>query len=174
MKHRRVAPAALAVGAVMVLGACGSSSTSTASSTASTSSTTTTSEATSSTTTPSAASSTTIGVATNSKVGQQIVVDASGKTVYMYLPNGTSATSKVPSAIKANWPAVTATGTPTAGAGLDQSKLALEVQPDGTRQVAYGGHLLYTFVRDTAPGDANGQGLGGIWFTVSPAGNMIG
>ena len=39
------------------------------------------------------------------------------------------------------------------------------------RQVAYNGHLLYTFVGDKAAGDANGQGLGNIWFAVSASGD---
>jgi predicted lipoprotein with Yx(FWY)xxD motif len=113
-------------------------------------------------------------VATNAKIGQQVLVNATGKTVYLFMPDGSSATSKVPAAIKANWPAVTASGVPSAGAGLDQAKLAVEPQPDGTQQVSYGGHLLYAFVGDSAPGDANGQGLGGVWFAVSPAGTKVG
>ena len=43
----------------------------------------------------------------------------------------------------------------------------------GTSQVSYNGHLLYTFVGDKAPGDAVGQGLGGIWFVLSPAGEKV-
>jgi predicted lipoprotein with Yx(FWY)xxD motif len=95
-------------------------------------------------------------------------------TVYLFMPDGTSKTSTVPAGIKANWPPVKASGTPTAGSGLDQSKLTVNMQADGTDQVAYGGHLLYTFVGDKAAGDANGQGLGSVWFVVSPAGNKVG
>ena len=59
-------------------------------------------------------------------------------------------------------------------APLDSTKLGTQTQPDGTKQVTYNGHLLYTFVGDTAPGDANGQALGGVWFTISPAGDKVG
>jgi predicted lipoprotein with Yx(FWY)xxD motif len=90
----------------------------------------------------------------------------------MFQPDGASTSSQVPANIKANWPAVT--GAATVGAGLDQSKIAVQPQSDGTNQVMYNGHLLYTFVGDSKPGDAAGQGLGGIWFVLSPAGEKIG
>jgi predicted lipoprotein with Yx(FWY)xxD motif len=122
------------------------------------------------TTTSSAA---TLALATNAKVGQQIVVDSAGHTVYLFVPDGASTASRVPAAIKAIWPPVTSSGSPTAGAGLDQAKVTVEVQSDGTRQVAYNGHLLYTFARDTSPGDANGQGLAGIWYVLSAAGTRV-
>jgi predicted lipoprotein with Yx(FWY)xxD motif len=41
-------------------------------------------------------------------------------------------------------------------------------------QVAYNGHLLYTFLNDVAPGDAKGQDLGDAWYVVSPAGDQVG
>ena len=120
-----------------------------------------------------ASSASTLGLASNAKVGQQILVDSTGHTVYLFVPDGASTASRVPAAIKALWPPVTSSGSPTAGAGLDQGKVAVEVQSDGTRQVAYNGHLLYTFARDTAPGDAHGQGLAGIWYVLSAAGTRI-
>ena len=86
----------------------------------------------------------------------------------MFVPDGTSTTSKVPAAIQANWPPVTASGASTVGTGLDQSKVA------GTTQVSYNGHLLYTFVGDKAAGDANGQGLGNVWYAVSASGDKAG
>jgi predicted lipoprotein with Yx(FWY)xxD motif len=109
----------------------------------------------------------------NTKLGKQIVVDSSGKTVYLYEPDGTSTTSQVSPGIKANWPAVTATAAPTVSSDLDSSKVATQAQPDGTKQVSYNGHLLYLFVGDSAPGDASGQGLGGNWFVLAPAGEKI-
>ena len=175
MKPWRAVISAMTLGTVVLLGACGSSSTSSKATATTTPGVSTLSTSPSApVTTAAAVSGAALGVATNSKIGQQIVVDASGRTVYLYVPNGTSTTSKVPAAIKANWPPVTASGTPAAGSGLDQAKLALETQPDGTQQVSYAGHLLYRFVGDAAPGDANGQGLGGIWFVVSPAGDKMG
>jgi predicted lipoprotein with Yx(FWY)xxD motif len=162
------------IAAVVVIAACGSSS-KTASKYSTTASTSTSTSSESTTTTAAAASSgATLGTATNSTIGQQILVDSSGRTVYLFMPDGSSKTTTVPAAIKANWPPVKSTATPTVGAGLDQSKIAADTQADGSDQVAYGGHLLYTFAGDKAAGDAKGQGLGGFWYVLSPAGTKIG
>jgi len=162
------------IAAVVVIAACGSSS-KTASKYSTTASTSTSTSSESTTTTAAAASSgATLGTATNSTIGQQILVDSSGRTVYLFMPDGSSKTTTVPAAIKANWPPVKSTATPTVGAGLDQSKVAADMQADGSDQVAYGGHLLYTFAGDKAAGDAKGQGLGGVWYVLSPAGTKIG
>lgn len=39
-------------------------------------------------------------------------------------------------------------------------------RPDSVRQWAYRGRLVYTFSQDTAPLQANGAGLGGLWKTI--------
>jgi predicted lipoprotein with Yx(FWY)xxD motif len=118
-----------------------------------------------------AAGSATVIAATNATIGQSILENSAGMTIYLFEPDGTATTSAVPAGIKANWPAVVATGTPVAGPGLDASKLTVVPQPDGTQQVAYNGHLLYTFISDVAPGDAKGQDLGGVWYVVTPTGD---
>jgi predicted lipoprotein with Yx(FWY)xxD motif len=62
----------------------------------------------------------------------------------------------------------------TAGAGVDASKLATAKRPDdGTEQATYGGWPLYTFAKDTKPGDVNGQDSGGIWYVIGADGNPI-
>jgi predicted lipoprotein with Yx(FWY)xxD motif len=181
MQRARVMPI-LMVGAVVSIAACSSSKSSTSTTTTTVLGVSTSSSpvtpagsptSVSTSTTSGSAASAALAVATNAKVGTKIIVAASGKTVYLYMPDGSSTTSKVPAALKAVWPAVTASGTPTVGAGLDQSKLVLEPQPDGTKQVAYNGHLLYTFQGDAAPGSAAGERLGGIWFVLSTAGAKI-
>jgi len=161
------------IAAVVVIAACGSSS-KTASKYSTTPSTSTSSSSESTTTAAAASSGATLATATNSTIGQQILVDSSGRTVYLFMPDGSSKTTTVPAAIKANWPPVKSTATPTVGAGLDQSMIAADMQADGSDQVAYGGHLLYTFAGDKAAGDAKGQGLGGVWYVLSPAGTKIG
>jgi DNA-binding NarL/FixJ family response regulator len=69
-----------------------------------------------------------------------------------------------------------ATGKPTAGSGVNASKLETTPRSDGKPQVTYNGHPLYTFAMDQSAGDVNGEGLnafGGLWYVVSPAGNQI-
>ncbi len=177
----RLALAALAVGA-LGLAACGddsgssSASTAAAGTTAASAATTAASAGTtaaSAATTGAASETATVSEADNASIGQKILVNEAGMTVYLFVPDASSKTSTVPAGIKANWPAVVAEGTPVAGEGVDATKLTVEAQPDGTQQVAYNGHLLYTFISDTAPGQATGQGLGGAWYVLTPAGEEI-
>jgi predicted lipoprotein with Yx(FWY)xxD motif len=88
----------------------------------------------------------------------------------MYVPDGSSQTSTVPTALQAEWPMVTTTAAnPTVAAGLDQTMLHVTA----AHQVSYNGHLLYTFKGDIGPGSATGQGLGNVWYVVSPSGTPI-
>ena len=170
----------LFLSAVLLTAACSSDSKSSSSSSKSSSSGTATSAtssssaaASSSASSGAAAGAATLATASNAKVGKSILVDSNGKTVYTYAPDGTDTTSKVTGGLRQAWPPVTATGSPTAGTGLDASKIAVFPQSDGGMQVAYNGHLLYTFSGDSKPGDANGQGLGGIWYVLGTDGNKI-
>jgi predicted lipoprotein with Yx(FWY)xxD motif len=117
----------------------------------------------------------TIALATNAAVGQQVLVDSNGRTLYLFVPDGTATRSTVPAEFRPNWPPVVANGTSLVGMGLHTAKLGVQPQADGTKQVTYNGHLLYTFINDTQPGDANGQGLGpNNWFVLDADGNPIG
>jgi predicted lipoprotein with Yx(FWY)xxD motif len=104
-----------------------------------------------------------------------ILVDSQGRTVYMFgADSGT--TSACTGACAAAWPPVQAMGTPTAGNGANAALVAATSRSDGTSQVTYNGHPLYTFTGDHQTGDTNGQGLvafGGTWSALSPAGVQI-
>jgi predicted lipoprotein with Yx(FWY)xxD motif len=115
-------------------------------------------------------SSPSLSVAMNTTLGKQIIVNAYGQTLYLYTPDGSSTTTKASPGLLSVWPAVTWSGTATVGAGLDQSKVAVDVQADGTRQLAYNGHLLYTFIYDPSPGDVSGEASGGF-YVLSPSGD---
>jgi predicted lipoprotein with Yx(FWY)xxD motif len=114
-----------------------------------------------------------VAISTSSKLAKPLLVDEAGRTIYLFVPNGNSTTSTVPAQFRPNWPPVTAASMPSAGAGLDSSKLVEHTQPDGTRQLSYNGHLLYVYVGDQAPGDVNGQGFGNNWYVVAPSGDAI-
>jgi hypothetical protein len=66
-----------------------------------------------------------------------------------------------------------ATTAATAAATIDMSKVAVIQRTDGTFQVTYNGSPLYYYITDMAPGDVNGQGVGGVWFVISPDGTPI-
>ncbi len=125
------------------------------------------------TTTPTRTQTATVRVA-NSSVGR-ILVDAPGRTLYLFkADSGTS--SACAGACATAWPPLLVTGKPTAGTGLTASKLGTIARSGGSQQVTYNGHPLYLFIKDKKPGDVNGQGVtafGAAWFAVSPAGNQI-
>ncbi len=66
---------------------------------------------------------------------------------------------------------------PNAMAGQLQADLVGTIQrPDGTTQITYAGHPLYTYVQDQTAGDITGQDVnqfGGDWYLVSPSGDKI-
>jgi predicted lipoprotein with Yx(FWY)xxD motif len=111
-------------------------------------------------------------LAMNATIGQPILVNSYGMTVYMFVPDGADTTSHVTGSLRAAWPYVTWAGAVTVGSGLTASSAAAHVQPDNTRLLSYNGHLLYTFVSDHAPGDATGQGLANF-FVLDASGNQI-
>ena len=74
------------------------------------------------------------------------------------------------------WPPLTTAGQPIAGSGVSASKLGTTERSDGTTEVTYNGHPLYTFAGDSVPGLATGQGSDGFgakWYVLSAAGNAI-
>jgi predicted lipoprotein with Yx(FWY)xxD motif len=127
---------------------------------------------------PSAAASAAASASTGATIALKttslgmIIVDAQGRTLYKF-DNDTAGTSTCYDQCAANWPALVAAGTPTAGPGLDASKLTTVDRTDGTKQVKYGEFPLYYFAADKAPGDTNGQGKGKIWWVVGADGKPI-
>jgi predicted lipoprotein with Yx(FWY)xxD motif len=105
----------------------------------------------------------------------QILVDGNGKTLYLFeADTGTASTCS--GACAQAWPPVTTSGGPKAASGASQSLLGTTTRSDGTKQVTYKGHPLYTFVNDTKPGDTTGEGstaFGAGWDVLSPAGDKI-
>ena len=84
---------------------------------------------------------------------ETILVNAGGLPLYFYRPD-TAATSLVTGEVAALWPPLTSTA-PTAT--VASGKLTVVNDAHG-HQVAYNGHLLYTFLSDHA-GQVTGQGV---------------
>jgi len=101
-----------------------------------------------------------------------VLVDSKGMTVYDFtVDEGTM--SNCYGSCEALWPPVTTTGKPTAGAGAMAAALGTTERKDGTMQVTYNGHPLYTYVADKAPGEANGSEVEGTWFVLDEQGNEV-
>lgn len=96
-----------------------------------------------------------------------ILVDADGYTLYIFVPDNRG-DSVCYGDCEAAWPVFS---TPTAAAeGVDSALIDATTRTDNTTQVTYNGWPLYHFSNDSAPGETNGQGLGNIWYVVSPEG----
>jgi predicted lipoprotein with Yx(FWY)xxD motif len=100
-----------------------------------------------------------------------ILADSQGRTLYLFLKDR-NGTSSCDGSCAQTWPALTTTGTPTAGDGVS-GKLGTSERTDGTAQVTIAGHPLYVYANDAAAGDTNGEGVGGVWFVVSPGGQPV-
>jgi predicted lipoprotein with Yx(FWY)xxD motif len=92
---------------------------------------------------------------------ETILVTSQGLPLYYYL-NDTAAKSVVTGGLAALWPPLTSAS--PAATGLT-GKLAAVMDVHGD-QVAYNGHLLYTFA-DDQPGQVTGQGVQGF-FVATP------
>jgi len=124
---------------------------------------------------PPAASGTAIAVG-STRLGQ-VLVDSSGRTVYLFLGDKGTASSCNSAACVQYWPPVLTGDAPQAGAGVNASLLGTITRADGTTQVTYAGHPLYHFISDKKAGDVTGQGVnafGAPWYVVSPSGTQIG
>ena len=98
-----------------------------------------------------------------------VLVDGTGRTLYLF-ESDTSTTSTCTGGCAGTWPALLTDGTATASGGADSGMLGTTARDDGSTQVTYDGHPLYLYSGDSAAGDANGQGIGGVWFAVTAKG----
>lgn len=103
----------------------------------------------------------------------EIVVDAQGRTVYVFDKDTAGADSSACSGeCLDNWPPVT---TDTADPAVDgvTGEVGTIEWDDGTLQVTLDGWPLYLFAGDAAAGDTAGQGVQGVWWVVGPDGARI-
>lgn len=101
-----------------------------------------------------------------------ILVDAGGRTLYLWKAD-TGSVSTCDGACAQAWPPLTTSGRAAAGSGVASRLLGASARSDGTMQVTYAGHPLYYFAGDAAAGDTNGQdsdGFGAQWYVVAPSG----
>ncbi|MFB8774696.1 SCO0930 family lipoprotein [Streptomyces broussonetiae] len=113
------------------------------------------------------------------KLGE-IVVDKNGMTVYRFMkdtqwPMSTACTGecleKWP--VVAPVPAEDTEGIDLQGSTPNRGYVVFD-RPDGIKQQSIDCVPIYTFAGDEAPGDTNGQGVGGTWYAVAPDGKPVG
>jgi predicted lipoprotein with Yx(FWY)xxD motif len=112
-----------------------------------------------------------VSTASSPKLGP-IIVNVKGLTLYdFHKDKGTQ--SACYGACAGVWPPLVTKGTPKAGAGASAAKLGTTKRKDGTVQVTYAGHPLYTYTADRKPGDIEGNdfsSFGAEWYALTPQG----
>jgi predicted lipoprotein with Yx(FWY)xxD motif len=143
--------------AVVVLAACGSSTASNSGGTSGGGST---------------ASSSSGGTTATSQ--SKVVTDAAGFTVYWFAID-TPKKSNCNGTCASFWPPLPSSAKLTNMSSLPGT-IGKITRADGSKQLTYMGHPLYTFKQDTAPGQDNGNGKnlsGGVWWAMTPSGAKL-
>ncbi|WP_317446632.1 SCO0930 family lipoprotein [Streptomyces collinus] len=115
-----------------------------------------------------------LSVRKDPKLGE-VVVDRNGMTVYRFLKDKAwpKSVSNCAGACLEKWPAVAPVKSDDTK-GVQKKGLMGFTRPDGVKQMTVNCWPIYTFSGDKAPGDTNGQGVGGTWYAVSPDGKPVG
>jgi predicted lipoprotein with Yx(FWY)xxD motif len=95
----------------------------------------------------------------------RILVDAAGKTLYVF-DRDTPGVSNCSGNCAVTWPPVLLLSGDPRGASEVSGTLGVITREDGGRQVTLNGLPLYNYVTDSAPGDATGDGVGGVWHVI--------
>ncbi|MFE9254840.1 SCO0930 family lipoprotein [Streptomyces sp. NPDC006879] len=104
----------------------------------------------------------------------EIVIDGAGMTVYRFKPDTQwPMVSKCAGDCVKKWPVVPPVPQNDTR-GITEKNYQVLDRPDGLKQQSINCWPVYTFSGDKKPGDTNGQGLGGTWYAVSPAGKLVG
>jgi len=157
MRYRWLVPVG-AIAATLVVAACGSSSSTGSSGSGSGSGSS-----------PAAAAASGGALSTMKVGGATLLTNAKGFTLYWFVPDTSTASKCNASCIK-YWPFVP--GPASAGSGVTGT-LGVITRSSGAKQATWNGHPLYTYVGDSAPGMAKGNGLnisGGVWHEIALSG----
>ena len=104
-----------------------------------------------------------------------ILVNSKRHTLYMFAKDKNGKSSCSGSCAKF-WPPSLQVGKPTAGSGVKASLLGTTRRSNGSLQLTYNKHPLYSFVLDKKDGQTNGEGnvaFGARWYAVSAKGTAV-
>ena len=105
-----------------------------------------------------------------------ILTTGTGATLYDFAPDTPKHSACLGDPCVFQWPPLLASGPVRVGPGVDASRVGTLRRPDGSTQLSYGGHPLYTYGLDVTPGMVTGQAVnqdGGLWYVLGPAGKQI-
>jgi len=111
------------------------------------------------------------------KVGAlgSIVTDREGMTLYRFdKDTAKPSKSNCEGDCAVAWPPLLTSSANIEVTGVDKALVGTVTRADGSLQVTIAGWPVYRFAKDTKPCDTNGQGVGGVWFAITPQGKKAG
>jgi predicted lipoprotein with Yx(FWY)xxD motif len=117
------------------------------------------------------ASGVTLAAADVGKLGQ-VVTDQNGLTLYRFDKDKVkpASVSNCNDTCAKTWPPALGDPASVQLQGVDPTLVGSVTRADGSEQLTLGGWPLYTYAKDTAAGEAKGQGVGKTWFAITPKG----
>lgn len=109
-------------------------------------------------------------VSSNATLGKFLADDA-GRSVYAFTKDS-KGTTVCYDKCEQSWPPVVTLGQPALKDGINSAMIGSVLRKDGTMQVTYNGIPLYYYVKDQTSGSTAGQGVGQVWFLVTPDGTL--
>jgi len=106
-----------------------------------------------------------------------VLADSEGHTLYAFSKDSPKASACEGACAKAWPPLLVEKGEPEPSNGASAARLGTITRADGSRQVTYAGHPLYSYSGDKQPGAATGNGstaFGGTWTPLKGSGAPAG
>ncbi|HEX4882775.1 MAG TPA: hypothetical protein VFX05_01475 [Casimicrobiaceae bacterium] len=106
----------------------------------------------------------TVGQPPSVRTSDGVLTDASGMTLYTFDKDAANSGKSVCNGQCAqNWPPLAASAM-----ALPMGDWSIVTRDDGAKQWAYKGKPLYTWAKDTKPGDRTGDGVANAWRIARP------
>jgi len=105
-----------------------------------------------------------------------ILATGGGDTLYDFVPDTPTHSACVSNVCIFQWPPLVTNGPVRIGKGVARSLVGTLRRTDGSSQLSYGGHPLYTYNGDVAPVVVMGQAInqdGGLWYVLDAKGQQI-
>ncbi|HEX4433786.1 MAG TPA: hypothetical protein VH012_03090 [Acidimicrobiales bacterium] len=105
-----------------------------------------------------------------------ILATGNGDTLYDFVPDTPTHSACLDDGCVFQWPPLMERGDVRVGKGVDHSLVGTLQRPDGATQLSYGGHPLYLYNGDVAPGVIMGQAIdqnGGLWYVLNAKGQQL-